>query len=341
MEARDGLESILQRLGAMDADERLEALGLVRRYVGTRKADQAIYELRNDPDRRVRMLARDLLAEGEKRTGESLSVVGKEDEASTAQLDELIQEMKAADPTDRVTALKVLRTINHPRAAAAVEAAKRDPNRVVRMLAEKAIEDRITGEQRLATRTKIENGVMVTMEVEPAKGDDAWAKRGNGMGPEAVPMLGLLYVLIGVPAAALSLWLWLGDQALISPASSPDPSIRTAIEGVIRMPLDPFMLAITLALMLWQTVGGGALLVKNDWGRKTLLAYHSVLAVASVLLPGAFAKIIGAAANGFMAYVLSRPSVIRVFAPPVAPRDPDDPDDSVSHDYGQTERKVW
>lgn len=340
MEARDSLESLLPRLAALDAEERLEALGLVKKYVGTRKADQAIYELRNDPDRRVRTLARELLVEGEKRTGESLSIRGQETAASTEQLDELIQGMKASDPTDRVTALKVLRTINHPRAAAAVEAAKKDPNRVVRMLAEKAIEDRISGERAMATRTKIENGVMVTMDVEPEK-NDAWQKKGNGMGAEAVPMLGLLYLLVGAPAAGLSLWLWLGDQALISPASAPDPSIRTSIEQVIRMPLDPFMLAITLALMIWQTIGGGALLVKNEWGRRSLLAYHSVLAIGCVLLPGAFPKIVGAGLNGFMAYVLSRPSVVRVFAPPVAPRDPDDPGESVSHDYGETERKVW
>lgn len=340
METRANLDAILKRLAAMDAGERLEALGEARKYVGTRKADQAIYELRNDPDRRVRTLARELLVEGDKRTGESLSVIGKESAASTEQLDELIEGMKAEDPTDRVTALKVLRTINHPRAAAAVEKAKKDPNRVVRMLAEKAIEDRIEGEARAVLRTRIENGVMVPIPVEE-RANDAWQKPGSKLGAEAVPMLGLLYLLVGAPAAAFSLWLWLGDQALISPAQSPDPSIRTTIEQLIRTPLDPFMLAITLAIMLWQTVGGGALLVKNEWGRRSLLAYHSVLAIGSVFLPGAFPKIIGAGLNGFMAYVLTRPSVVRVFAPPEIPRDPDEPDDSVSHEYGNTERKVW
>lgn len=340
MEARDGLEAILRRLAAMDANERYEALGEARKYVGTRKADQAIYELRNDPDRRVRTLARELLAEGDKRTGESLSVVGKESEASTAKLDELIEEMKGQDPTDRVTALKVLRTINHPRAAAAVEAAKRDPHRVVRMLAEKAIEDRIEGEARAVLRTRIENGVMVPIPVEE-QANDAWKKPGSKMGAEAVPMLGLLYLLVGGPGAAFSLWLWLADQGLLSATASPDPSVRTSIEQLVRGKLDPFMLAISFTLMLWQTVGGGALLLKKEWGRRSLLAYHSVVAIGCVFLPGAFSKIIGAGFHGFMAYVLSRPSVVRAFAPPEVPRDPDNEDGSTSHDYVQTERKVW
>lgn len=328
------LHELIGLLDSLDARERMRGLEGLRKYVGHRKVDQAVYLLRNDPDREVRSVARDLLLEAERRTSESLSVVGGDEKAVETRIDELIAELSASDPTDRVTALKELRMHDHPRAFEAVKRMRKDSNRVVRMLAEKAVEDRATGEN--AVRTSFRAGVMVATGPIGAV-SAAPAGRNNA---ELVPMLGIFYLAIGLPLTLFAFWLWLGDQALLEPGWAPDPSIQDTVEKALRTTLDPLTLALVFSAGLWVTSGGAGLLGRKPWGRRSLLAFHSLMVAASLLAPSAFAKIILAASNIAMVFMLTRPAVVRIFD-----GDPDGDEGSGEPpgqtDYGTTERKVW
>ena len=141
-QAAPSLEDFLKLLDSMDAKDRLEGIESLRRYASHRKVTQAVFELRNDPDRAVRTAARELLEEADRRTSESLSLPGAQEQERDLYLNELLLALKEADPTDRVTALKELRQLSDPRAIDAVEKCKRDPNRIVRMLAEEASRSR-------------------------------------------------------------------------------------------------------------------------------------------------------------------------------------------------------
>ncbi len=334
----NSLESLIKQLDSLDARDRLEALEGLRRYVGHRKVDQAIFMLRNDSDRKVRELARLHLAEAEKRTAESLSVVGDTREKEE-HLNDLLELFGSSDPTDRVTALKELRTIDHPKAREAVQKAKRDQNRVVRMVAEKAEEDAALDEEKKSKVSRFENGVMVSSPVSGAR----QAKQGfkervaGSMAVEFVPFLGMIYLAVSVPPAALYLWMWLTEFGVLDPAMAVDPAVKSVTEKVLQLEVDPLRLMILLTVSLWQAVAGLGVMFRREWGRKSALAWHAAMILFGLLLPSLWRKIIPAAVNMILFYYLTRKDVAETFVGYEKPGGEGGP----PSDYGTMERKVW
>ena len=355
MSAAPSLEDLLEKLDSLDSDVRFEALEKVARYAGHRKVNQAVFLLRNDPDRRVRTLARDILEEADRRTSEALSVVGGQKEEEALYLDELLKGMKAVDPTDRVTALKELRILEDPRAIAAVEAARKDGNRIVRMLAEEAFQTRKKNEKR-PTKSRFEGNVMVSSPASERPKLEWRERAAGGLGPEMVIWLGLLYVVLGLPIAGLTLYLWADvigafdpkGLALLDRAWAPAagvksfalglglPATERLINGARTTDLNVFFLSVAFGLGAIQSIGGIALMLRRETGRRAVLLYHAILFIFGMLLPGAAMKLVPGFIGAIVVYYLTRPNIIATFrgAPQVDA-------EAKPAAYGEMERKSW
>ena len=341
------LDGILQRLGSLDGDERLEALEQVKRYAGNRRVDQAVFEMRNDADRRVRAAARALLAESERKSSSGLAVQGAVQQEASEHLDELLKLAQSQVNTDRMTALKELRKIDHPKAVAAVEAMKRDPDRTVRMVAGAAVEDRVTRNSVSTGGHRIENGLLVN--TSPVAMGSAPVKP---MNVELISTIGLVYLAVGIPASLLCLWIWLGVQGIL-----PHPCARGAMaagclrpgqfdaspppglmQGAVHAGLgDPLLLAVLIAVGLWVAVAGAGLAGRKPWGRHTALSAHAVLALSSLAMPDIPTKLGFGILNLFLCWLYTRPALVLALEPPK----PADPDAPVQRDQVSHERKVW
>lgn len=342
-QAAPSLEDYLRRLDSMDADDRLAALEQLRRYASHRKVTQAVFLLRNDPDRRVRMAARELLEEADRRTSESLSVPGHESQERDLYINELLAGLKAQDPTDRVTALKELRVLDDPRAIEAVERMKTDANRVVRMLAEEASVSRKEKASRPATST-FQGNVMISSPVSEKPKMDWREKRASRLGPELVPWIGLAYLVTGLPFALTCLYLWLGRQGafdpkqlgLFDPTWQPSPFQYDFVKLRLGIPIDPLSLALAFAIGGFQTLGGFGLLLRYDAGRKMILLFHAAFFLFGMLLPGLLSKFLPGATSVIIVYYLTRPQIIATFKGAPKPEENAKP-----ANYGDMERKVW
>lgn len=330
------LDEMLGRLDSLDAETRLEALQEIRRYATTRKVNQAIFGLRNDPDRRVRALAREVLAEIDQRTSESLAVAGHEEQERDLWLQEMLALLQGEEPTDRVTAIKELRQIDDPRVIDAIDKLRKDPNRVVRMLAEEVFAMRKAGGPPRPARTTFEGNVMVSSPV--TEGPERAASRAGG---GLVPWLGALYVLTGVPFTLIALWLWLGKQgALDLPALAavprPTPEHFDLLRDRLGVSVDALSLSLTFAIAGFQTFGGIGLLLRRETGRKAILIFHAASFLLGLLLPGIAAKLITGSTAVFIVYYLTRPHIVETFrgVEKVAPAEP-------GAKYGDMERKTW
>lgn len=341
-QAAPSLDDLLRRLDSLDAQDRLDALDALKRYSTHRKVMQAVFELRNDPDRRVRSVAREILEDADKRTSESLSLPGAEKQERDFYIAELLQALKAQDPTDRVTALKELRMIDDPRAVAAVESCKKDSNRVVRMLAEEAIQTRKVKEARPAVST-FEGNVMVSSPVSERPKMDWRERRASRLGPELVPWIGLAYLATGLPFAAVSLYLWADKQGAFDPkqlglfdASLAPTQTAYGLVQTFGIPLDPLALVLAFAVAAFQTAGGFGLMLRRDAGRKMILLFHAAIFLFGMLLPGVFTKLAPGFASVIIVYYLTRPQIVATFKG--APKPPENPK---AANYGDMERKVW
>ena len=340
-ESAPSLDELLARLDSLDSDVRLEALEALRRYATTRKVSQAIFALRNDADRRVRALARDLLAEIDQRTSASLAVAGAEEQERELRIQEMLKQLQAKEPTDRVTAMKELRQVDDPRVIAAIDKLRKDTNRVVRMLAEEVIANRAASAVSRPTRSTFEGNVMVSSPVSAVQQQE-WRERAAGrMGASMVPLLGLLYIVTGLPFAVAALWLWLGKQGVLdAPALAsvpkPTPEHFELIRQRLGMPVDVLSLAITFAVAGFQTFGGIGLLFRVETGRKAILVFHAALFVFGLLLPGVGAKIVTGTVAVIIVYYLTRPQIIETFrgAKKSEAAEPD-------AKYGDMERNTW
>lgn len=342
-QAAPSLEDFLQRLDSLDANDRLEAIENLRRYAAHRKVTQALFELRNDPDRRVRMAARELLEEADRRTSESLSIPGQESQERDQYINELLLGLKAKDPTDRVTALKGLRILDDPRAIDAVERMKKDANRVVRMLAEEASVSRKEKAARPATST-FEGNVMVSSPVSEKVKQDWREKRASRLGPELVPWIGLAYVVTGLPFAAICLYLWLGRQGVFDPrqlglldaAWAPSAYQYDIMRARLGIPVDPLSLAVAFAIAAFQTLGGLGLMFRRETGRKAILLFHAAFFLFGMLLPGLLSKFLPGATSVIIVYYLTRSQIVATFKGAAKPVENAKPSN-----YGDMERKVW
>ena len=342
-QAAPSLEQLIAQLDSLDATDRFEAIESLKRYAGHRKVTQAVFLLRNDPDRRVRESARALLEEADRRTSESLSVPGHDAQEREEYLKDLLEGLKAQDPTDRVTALKELRMLDDPRAVGAIERMRKDGNRVVRMLAEEAYESRKAKAVPRPTTSEWDGNVMVSSPVSE-KPRMNWKERGAGrLGPGLVPWLGLLYVAIGLPFTCVCLWLWLGRRGVFASPSlasfaayAPLPAHYDLIRLRLGVPGDPVSLALAFVVGAVQTVGGLGLVFRLEGGRKTILLYHAVLFLFGMLLPGIASKVLPGVVSAVIVYYLTRPGIVDTFrgAPGRAAA-------PTSAQYGEMERKVW
>lgn len=355
MSAAPSLEDLLAKLDSLDADVRLEALEKIARYAGHRKVNQAVFDLRNDPDRRVRGMARDILEEADRRTSEALSVMGSEKEETSLFLEDLLKGMKAADPTDRVTALKELRTLDDPRAEAAVDAARKDSNRVVRMLAEEAFQARKNKIER-PTRSRFEGNVMVSSPASERPKQEWQERAAGGLGPEMVVWLGLLYVVLGLPLAGLAMYLWTDivgfydpkEMGLLDPSWAPVPAVKSfaitvgfpatarVLGGKNVVELNVFYLAVGFGIGLIQALGGIGLMLRRETGRRAILMFHALLFLFGMLVPGTAAKIVPGLIAAIVVYYLTRPNIVATFHG--APQPPTEPEPA---EYGEMERKTW
>jgi hypothetical protein len=341
--AAPSLEDHLERLESMDPDDRLAAIEELRRYAAHRKVTQAVFELRNDPDRRVRMAARELLEEADRRTSESLSVLGSESQERDLYINELLAALKAKDPTDRVTALKELRVLDDPRAIEAIEKLKTDSNRVVRMLAEEASTSRKDKIARPAT-SQFEGNVMVSSPVSERPKMDWREKKASRLGPELVPWIGLAYLATGLPFALLCLYLWMGRQGVFDPkqlglldaAWAPSALQYDFVKLRLGIPVDPLALALAFAIGGFQTLGGFGLLLRRDAGRKLILLFHAAFFLFGMLLPGLLSKFLPGAASVIIVYYLTRPQIVATFKGAAKLEQNAKP-----ASYGDMERKVW
>jgi hypothetical protein len=330
--AGEPLASLIDQLTSLDPEDRLRSLMQLKRYAGTRQVDQAVHELRNDGDRRVRSLAREYLQEAEKRQAEALALPGAQNKGASELLQELLKLGDSDDPTQRVTAIKQLRMMDNPEAVAQVRKMRKDSNRVVRMIAESAVEDRETGSSRTSGK-RVVDGILVN---EPDPGLEAAPKEGRDLWIEIVPMAGLGYLALGVPLGLVTLWLWADAQGLLGAAPKPDAAIGAMAERILGLTLDPFKLAVGFAICLWMGLCGAGLLQRRQWGRRAMMSLHSLLALLGLLHPAMFGKLFLGVVNVTIVYFLSRPGVNKAFeaegagAPPVR-----------STDYGNTERKTW
>lgn len=342
--AAPSLEDYLELLDSMDSKDRLEGIAALRRYASHRKVTQAVFELRNDPDRAVRQAARELLEEADRRTSESLSLPGAEAKERDLYLNELLQTLKAADPTDRVTALKELRQLDDPRAIEAVEKCKKDSNRVIRMLAEEASKARAEAIVRPKTSTW-EGNVMTSSPVsEKPKKKDWREEKASRLGPELVPWIGLAYLAVGLPFAAICLYLWLGRQGAFDPTKlglfdarfAPSASQYDLLTSRLGVPNDALTLSVTFAIASFQTIGGLGMMLRYDGGRKAILLFHALLFLFGMLLPGTLMKFLPGIFSVIIVYYLTRPQIIATFK---GGKKTDVPPDKA--DYGDMERKVW
>lgn len=335
------LEDLLARLDSLDADTRLEALEGIRRYATTRKVSQAVFALRNDPDRRVRGLAREVLAEIDQRTSESLAVPGQEAQERDAWIQEMLVMLKAPEPTDRVTAIKELRQVDDPRVVEAIDKLKRDPNRVVRMLAEEVIAKRKEAAGPRPTRSSFEGNVMVSSPVSEGQQEERAAAAGKA-GIWFVPWLGALYVLTGLPFAVAALWLWLGKQGFLAAhptlASLPHPTPEhfELIRQRTGVTVDALTLAMSFAVSGFQTFGGIGLIFRRETGRKAILIFHASFFLLGMLLPGVGAKIVTGIVAVIIVYYLTRPQIVETFRG--AKKVEQEPEEAK---YGDMERKTW
>lgn len=342
-QAAPSLEDYLKLLDSMDAQDRLEGIEALRRYASHRKVTQAVFDLRNDPDRRVRTAARELLEEADRRTSESLSLPGAQAEERDLYLNELLAALNAADPTDRVTALKELRQLEDPRAIEAVERCKKDGNRVVRMLAEEASKTRKEAVVRPKT-SSFEGNVMVSSPVSEKQKKDWREERASRLGPELVPWIGLAYLATGLPFAAICLYLWLGRQGAFDPAGlslfdarfAPSPTQYELLKSRLGIPNDALTLSVTFAVATFQTIGGLGLMLRLDGGRKAILLFHAAFFLFGMLLPGTLMKFLPGAASVIIVYYLTRPQIVATFKGGKKPEVPPE-----KANYGDMERKVW
>jgi hypothetical protein len=254
-------------------------------------------------------------------------------------LSDLLALFASPDPTDRVTALKELRMIDHPKARDVVQKAKRDPNRVVRMVAEKAEEDAALEEERKSKVTRFENGIMVSSPSsdvkEPPK---SWKEKAAGaMATELVPFVGIFYLIVSVPAVGLYLWMWLSEFGMLEPAMQVDPSVREVSEKILQLELDPFRVMVLLSVAAWQALAGVGVLFRREWGRKTALAWHAAMILFGLLLPSLWRKMIPGIVNMILFYYLTRKDVAETFVGHEKPGGSGGP----PSDYGTIERKTW
>ncbi|HVO30975.1 MAG TPA: hypothetical protein VMV18_09570, partial [bacterium] len=215
------IEALLKQALSIDAGERLDAVEQLRKYAGIRKVNQVAYELRNDADRRVREAARSILEDSDRRTSGSLALPGQVENERDVRIEELLAELFGTTPFERVTALKQLEFfLPHPKIEAALEKLRRDPDRTIRLLVIQLLEERavLARDGEKPKVNQIEDGVLVASPYSKRVKKDWREAQAGRMGPEMVPFLGFLYLAVGVPTSALSLWMWVSEQNYIDPA---------------------------------------------------------------------------------------------------------------------------
>lgn len=333
------IDALLKQALSIDAAERLEAVEQLRKYAGIRKVNQVAYELRNDADRRVREAARTILEEADRRTSGSLALPGQVENERDVRIDELLAELNGTTPFERVSALKQLEFfLPHPRIEAALEKLRKDPDRTIRLLVIQLLEERAArardGEKPKVNQ--IEDGVLVASPYSK-KHKKAWREsQADRMGPEMVPFVGFLYLAVGVPSSALSLWMWVSAQNYIDPALAPSPALERSLEAVLGVDADPLTLALMFGSSMLMTLGGVGLMLRREWGRRSILLYHAILALFGFAVPGLFPKFFGVGIAVVVIYFLTRPEIARSFkgyddgkkGPPPT-------------NYGDMERKTW
>ncbi len=334
-----GLDALLAQLESIDPEERLEAIQQVRRYAGNRKVTQAVYELRNDGDRRVRTIAREIMEDGERRTSESLSIPGAADREQEERVEELLADLRHAQAFERVGALKQLRLMPpNPKIEAAILNLRKDPDRTVRLMIEQMLDEQ--------AKTKVEgvrpevndfqDGVLVASPYSK-KSQKAWKEStADRFGPELIPYVGFFYFALGLPLLLASSWLWSATQGVLKPEQMPDPSIRGGLEELLGIHADPLNLAIILLLTGLQTIGGLGTMFRREWGRKMVLLFHTLMALAGLFLPSVWWKIFFGTFMTIVLYFLTRREIVKAFKGNDEERPPGPPPK-----YGEIERKVW
>lgn len=333
------LDTLLKQAGSLDADERFEAIDQLKRYAGHRKVSQAAWELRNDPDRRVRTIAREILEEADRRTSGALAVQGQVEDEREQRIDELLADLSHAQPFERVTALKALQFfLPHPKIDAALERLRKDPDRTVRLLIAQMLDERKERERdgEKPQVNEIVGGVLVSSPYTK-KRKKAWKEAtADRLAPEMIPWIGFLYLLLGLPGAVTALWLWASVQGYIDPGLSPDATLHHTIEAILGMTLDPLSLALSFAGFSLMVVGGVGLMVRQEWGRRAILLYHAILGLFGFLIPGLAFKFIPVLISGFVIFFLTRREIVTAFKGHDAGAAPAPP-----AKYGDIDRKTW
>lgn len=337
--ASPALDALLEQLGSLDASDRLEAINQVRKYAAHRKVKQAVFELRNDPDRRIRDIAREILDEAERRTSESLSVAGSVDAEANELLEELLKDLTHPQPFERVKALKQLRLMPpNARIDKAVLGLKRDPDRTVRLMVEQMLEEKAKAvrEGERPAVNDFQDGVLVASPYSKKavkSGKEAAADR---LGPEMVPYVGFGYLVLGLPLAAASLWMWLFVQGYLRPDQAPDPAMQRGIAEVLGVNGDPLMLALLLTMSALQAISGLGMMFRQEWARKGILLFHALLAFGGLFLPSVWLKLAPGMVAGVVLYFLTRHEIVKSFKGHDAGKPKGPP-----ANYGSMDRKTW
>ncbi len=228
-----------------------------------------------------------------------------------SRIEDLLARLESTEPSDRIAAIRELKVYDDPRAEAAIEKARRDSDRVVRMVAERARDERLERDGPTHSN-RFEDGLLVSFDAASAV--ERTARRGQDAAIASVVQLGgLLYALAGGAAASAAGLLWLEDQGALPLAVPSLPDARALFVRVARIEPDPVSLALTVALGGLATLAGLGVVLQREWGRRATTLFHAAVLLLGLSLPGVAWKVAPLAWMAIAVYVLSRRNVARRF----------------------------